>query len=248
MFGICFRSGSARHPRSGLPQATAFVLALIMGASVQAQPATDSMHQRVRPCLSCHTGQTIQMASGYAPRLRGKPAGYLFNQLLNFRDGRRVNASMLIMVGHLSDAYLWEMASYFSKLEAPYPKPAPPPADPAVRARGRQLVRHGDQAQKVPACQACHGQRLTGVEPNTPSLLGLPKDYLVAQLEAWRTGARHAAAPDCMHTVATRLRESDIQAVAAWLAARPIPEDTQARTKPIANPPLECGSVSLPGK
>jgi hypothetical protein len=27
-------------------------------------------------------------ADGYYPRIAGKPAGYLYNQLLNFRDGR----------------------------------------------------------------------------------------------------------------------------------------------------------------
>ena len=34
-------------------------------------------------------------------------------------------------------------------------------------------------------CAACHGERLTGIEPAVPGLLGLPYDYLVVA-----TGAR----------------------------------------------------------
>ena len=153
---------------------------------------------------------------------------------------------MSIMVGHLSDEYLAEMARFFSEIQTAYPRPAPAAGDTEVEARGRELVRHGDSGLKVPACQACHGERLTGVLPNTPSLLGLPRDYLMAQLGAWRVGSRRAAEPDCMRKIARRLREADIQAVAAWLASRPPPKDTRPRQEPVSNPPLACGSVPIP--
>ena len=219
---------------------------IVVAPQCLAAEVADTMHQRVRPCLSCHTGQSIQMESGYAPRLRGKPAGYLFNQLVNFREGRRANGAMSIMVAHLSDDYLAAMARYFSDIQTAYPAPAPVAADASLQARGRELVTHGDPGLKVPACQACHGERLTGILPNTPSLLGLPRDYLMAQLGAWRVGSRHAAKPDCMRKIAGRLRESDIQAVASWLASRPPPADTRPRKTPVSNPPLACGSVPIP--
>ena len=67
-------------------------------------------------------------------------------------------------------------------------------------------------------CGACHGAALTGVQPATPGLLGLPRDYINAQLGAWRTGQRKAHAPDCMADIAQRLDIQDIAAVSAWLS------------------------------
>ena len=64
---------------------------------------------------------------------------------------------------------------------------------------------------------------MTGVAPSIPGLLGLPRDYLNAQLGAWRNGQRRAHAPDCMAQVAQRLTPEDIGAVSAWLAAQPVP-------------------------
>ncbi len=52
-------------------------------------PALDSMEQRVKPCTSCHGNEGRATREGYFPRIAGKPPGYLFNQLVNFRDGRR---------------------------------------------------------------------------------------------------------------------------------------------------------------
>lgn len=218
----------------------------VLPAAALAAPAGDPTEQRVQPCLACHGEQGIDLQAGYVPRLHGKPAGYLYNQLVNYRAGRRRHQTMQYMVSHLSRDYLWEMAQYFAHREVPYP-PAAAPGDDALLARGRELVRDGSPVQEIPACQACHGSRLTGVEPNVPGLLGLPRAYIASQLGAWRAGTRRAAAPDCMHRIAQRMAERDVQAVAAWLTAQPVPTDTRPRPTPIAEPPMECGSVSLPG-
>ncbi|MEZ5706908.1 MAG: hypothetical protein R3E56_17615 [Burkholderiaceae bacterium] len=39
--------------------------------------------------------------------------------------------------------------------------------------------------------------QLTGVAPNVPGLLGLPRDYLIGHW-GWQTGLRRAFEPDCM--------------------------------------------------
>src|SRR5205807_343466 len=101
--------------------------------------------------------------------------------------------------------------------------PATLPA--AVLERGRVLATQGDAQRKVPACVQCHGERLTGALPATPGLLGVSRDYLNAQLGAWKTGQRHAQSPDCMAQVAEQLAPEDLTAVAAWLAAQPLPAD-----------------------
>jgi cytochrome c553 len=230
---------------------TAAMAGLAIGCvlvAVTAAAAPDAMERRVRACTACHGTDAIEIDEGYVPRIQGKPAGYLYNQLVNFRAHRRRYAAMNRMVAHLDDRYLAAIAAYFAQRKAPYPEPAEPPSDAALRERGAELVRAGDPDRDIPACQSCHGERLAGVQPNTPGLIGLPRHYIVSQLGHWRTGQRRAVAPDCMARIAERLSERDIEAVAAWLAARPLPEDTRPRAQPIDDPPMACGSVAAPAR
>jgi cytochrome c553 len=204
------------------------------------------MAQRTMACTACHGEQGRAGPDGYYPRLAGKPAGYLYNQLLNFRDGRRQYGLMIHMVDVLSDAYLIDIARHFAALDVPY-RPAAPARPPAaaVLQRGRTLALQGDAARRLPACAACHGQALMGVQPRFPALLGLPADYLTAQLGGWKTGQRQAHAPDCMAEVVRRLSDADAHAVVSWLASQPVPRrptGAGARASPPA-PDLRCGSA-----
>ena len=226
------------------------VLALALSLAAAATPARaaparieDSMAQRLAACTVCHGKEGRAAPDGYYPRLAGKPAGYLLNQLRNFRDGRRHYGPMVAMVDLLPDAYLQEIATHFAGLDLPHAV-APGATEPvALLARGRQLALQGDPARQLPACSACHGRALTGLQPATPGLLGLPRDYLVGQLGAWTTGLRRAHAPDCMAQVARALTGADVTAVSAWLASQPVPTPARA-AEPSGQPlPLRCGSV-----
>jgi cytochrome c553 len=218
------------------------VVALLWPLLGAAQTASDPMALRLRPCTTCHGPEGRATATGYWPRIAGKPAGYLYNQLLHFREGRRRNAAMQHLLEPLGDAYLRDIAAWFGALDLPYPPPPARQVPAATLARGERLVREGDAARGVPACNACHGARMTGVLPSMPGLVGLPRDYLVGQLGAWRTGSRHASAPDCMGSVARRLDEADIEAVTLWLAAQPTSADMRPAAALPAPLPLDCGS------
>jgi cytochrome c553 len=139
---------------------------------------------------------------------------------------------------------LQRIADYFAALR-PLPLPPQPiDASPAVLARGHAIVAEGDPAHGVPACSLCHGSKLTGMEPAIPGLAGLRANYISAQLGAFRYGTRTAIAPDCMQIVAASLTESDVAAVAAWLASLPIPPDPAPVPKGTLPMPLACGSES----
>ena len=219
------------------------VLLLLLGSHGLAM-AANGLEQRVAACIACHGREGATTNAGYFPRLSGKPAGYLFNQLRSFRDGRRFNADMTYMVQHLSDAYLMEMAEYFAGLDLPYP-PVSPASDatPAQLARGRQLALEGDAARRSPACVQCHGAALTGVQPAIPGLLGLPRLYVSSQLGAWLTNERHALAPDCMAEIGRRMTTADINAVASWLAVQPMPADPKPASSLPAPLPIACGGM-----
>lgn len=225
--------------------AVAILVALLWLGTATAAPSVDpdTMAQRMLPCAACHGEQGRASSDGYYPRIAGKPAGYLYRQLLNFREGRRLHAQMSYLLERQSDAYLREMAEYFAGLSLPYPPAAPPAVDAAMLRRGLRLVREGDADRSIPSCQACHGERLTGVAPDVPGLLGLPYDYLMSQFGAWQQGNRRAVAPDCMAEIAHRLRPEEVTASAAWLASQSMPADTRPAagfTRPL---PMRCGSV-----
>jgi cytochrome c553 len=142
----------------------------------------------------------------------------------------------------LPDDYLRKISQYFADLQPPYPNADTGDVSPAVLAYGQRLVTHGDPVRKLPACAACHGARLTGTQPGIPGLLGLHASYIAGQMGTWRSGTRHAIAPDCMHSIAVKLTDKDITAVSSWLARQPRPDDP--RPAPVTNAalPLACGS------
>lgn len=229
------------------PSFAAMAAALMLAAPAHAaQGFTDSIAQRMQACTECHGAEGRAGPDGYYPRIAGKPAGYLYNQLLNFRDGRRQYAIMTRLLDPLSDAYLKEIAEYFSGLDLPYPPSAPATAGSETLERGRRLVMEGDAARRIPACVACHGTAMTGVAPAIPGLLGLPRDYLAGQLGAFRAGARKAQAPDCMRLVADRLSSEDIGAVTQYLSSHPVPADSHPAARLQGSLPMPCGGVPGP--
>jgi cytochrome c553 len=254
----CLR-GLLRPVFSAPGAAALMALALTAGVAAQTVPAStppaapaapaatvpvSSMSSRVLACTACHGKEGRATPDGYFPRIAGKPAGYLANQLLNFRDGRRSYPQMTYLIEHLTDDYLREMAEHFAALDLPYPPPPAPQAPAAVLEQGRKLVQGGDVARNIPACVACHGAAMTGVTPSIPGLLGLPRDYLNSQLGAWKTGQRRAHLPDCMADIARQLTPDDVSAVSAWLTAQPVAAGGKpARTLPAAMP-ARCGGVA----
>ena len=222
-----------------------FVLFLSSSAAL-AQPAEadripDTMEARVAACIGCHGPAGRGVENVYFPRLAGKPTGYLYNQLVAFRDGRRKYVPMNYLLAYLPDAYLYKMAEHFAAQNPP-PLAQPRVNAPASQVReGQRIVTQGVLAKRLPACVACHGADLAGREPGIPGLLGLRADYVSAQLGAWRYGVRTAIAPDCMQVIASSLSEAEVAAVSAYLASLPVTNVRPAKTSG-ARLPLACGS------
>ena len=234
-----------------LPLLTA--IAAVVSSTAQAQvpeptglnPAAnvkDTMAQRMQACVVCHGKEGRATSAGYFPRIAGKPAGYLYNQLQNFKVGRRRNMAMNHLVEHMSDDYLRAIAKYFSELDLPYPPARAPDLTQAQLENAKALVFKGAPQRELPACVACHGEQMAGKLPAMPGLLTLPTDYLVGQLGAWRTGQRKAKEPDCMSEVAHRLTPDELSSVVRWLSAQSLPPNTKPEAASSAPLPMPCGS------
>lgn len=172
------------------------------------------------PCMACHGVDGGGMAAAGYPRLAGLDAAYLARQLDDFANGTRTNPVMQPNASALSEDERAALAKYYSALPVPaHAAAAAPPADGA----GARLAARGDWSRGLPACVQCHGPGGSGVGANFPPLAGQPAAYIAAQLRAWQQGTRRNDPLQLMQHVAKQLTPQEIQAVAGWFAAQPLP-------------------------
>ena len=207
--------------------------------AVESMTAPDSIEARVQGCSTCHGPHGEGNTDPFFPRIAGKPAGYLFNQLRNFRDGRRSYPPMNYLLAYLHDDYLAEIADYFSAQTVREQTGIAPVM--TVAGPGERLAKQGDATRAIPACILCHGKLLTGMQPGIPGLIGLNSRYIAAQLVSWRVGTRHAENPDCMHEIASHLTEAQIGEISTWLAGQP-PSTVAPAAAGSWKTPVACGS------
>lgn len=206
----------------------AFSGLLLSVGAFAAPDIPDTMEQRLAACTKCHGDFGYgQENNPHIPRLAEKPAGYLYKQMLSIKAGEGQSKIMEYAMRQLSTDYMRKIAHYYAEQQVPYHQHAIPEMTDAQLQRGEQLVKEGDMARGVPACQQCHGPALTGVKPMIPGIINQPFDYMVTQLNLWRNNKRSVESTHCMWVVANRLMPTDVQAVAAWLAVQPIPEQRE---------------------
>jgi cytochrome c553 len=117
-------------------------------AAIPAFKSVDSMEARVQGCTTCH-GQSGQGTSNeYFPRIAGKPAAYLYNQLVAFRDGKRVYPPMNYLVAYLPTPICETSPSTFRSSVRPSKQSSRPAAADGSVSRGATLALSATRASK----------------------------------------------------------------------------------------------------
>jgi cytochrome c553 len=162
-------------------------------------------------CVACHglDGMSIVPAN---PNIAGMPPQYIAKQLEHFKTGTRKNAVMQGMSANLSTSDMAALGEYYF---AQVPKVNAAARDKAVAERGQQIYRAGIADAKVPACAGCHGGAGAGIPSIYPRLAGQWPDYTYEQLQHYVSGARKHP---MMSAVVSRMKESDLRAVAEYVA------------------------------
>lgn len=176
----------------------------------------------VPACQSCHgdKGQGNALA-GY-PYLAGQPAAYLSKQLLDFAGKRRKNAIMQAFANALTAEEIKAVSGYYAGLSAVAVSASEKKdTDKTLLSRGAYLVKNGKWSVGMPGCFQCHGDKGQGIAPIFPAISGLPESYIKTQLEDWRKGERHNDPVGLMQAVVANLEESEIAAIARYLALQP---------------------------
>lgn len=163
-------------------------------------------------CAGCHSVDGNSAAAAN-PKLAGLNAEYINKQLTNFKSGDRKNPVMGGIVASLSPQDMLNLAAYFS---AQQPKPGTS-KDQALALTGQKIYRGGVQGAGVPACASCHGAQGKGIPVQFPRLAGQHGDYIYAQLNGFRVGARANDAAKMMRSIAAKMTDADMKAVASYI-------------------------------
>lgn len=169
-------------------------------------------------CMTCHGPQGGgEIASGF-PRLAGLEAAYLAKQLNDYANGTRPNEIMTPIALQLSDADRIAVARHYAELTPHLSAVETLGAIDAGKAqRGGALYAQGSQSLGVQACVNCHGPGGKGMNVTYPAIAGQPAAYTQAQLSAWKAGVRTNDIAQSMATIATRLSDDDMAALAHFL-------------------------------
>lgn len=178
--------------------------------------ATSGAANGVTACATCHGANGEGQPQAGFPRLAGQGHAYLAKQLEDFRHGRRHNPVMEPIARALSERQVADAADYFSSL----PRAAARTSfDDTPKDAGERIALRGDWSRRVPACFKCHGENGAGIAPHFPAIAGQGAQYTAKQLRDWKSGARANDPQGLMKSVADKLPDSDIDAVARWLAS-----------------------------
>jgi len=165
-------------------------------------------------CVSCHgaAGNSTIVAN---PNLAGQHESYLYKQLVDFTTPERNQAVMSTYAKMLSDADKKNIAAY---LAAQVAKPGTAKNKDTIDL-GKKIYRGGIAGKQIAACASCHGATGNGIPIQYPRIAGQHQDYTIAQLGLFRStkaDARKNSAP--MHTIASRMSDDEIAAVADYIA------------------------------
>ncbi|WP_159590975.1 c-type cytochrome [Chelativorans xinjiangense] len=172
-------------------------------------------------CAGCHGDAGAKPVDGLVPSLNGQRRAYLERALVEYGRNQRQSGMMEPIARALDEDERQALARRFSdKLRAP-----PENGDKQQIARGRAIAKAGAARAQIPPCLACHSERSSD---RFPRLDSLSSDYIARQLALMRDGRRMGTTYGrIMTTIARRLSQADIDAVAAYFASkRETPVDT----------------------
>ena len=165
-------------------------------------------------CVSCH-GAAGNSTITVNPKLAGQHESYIYKQLVDFTTPERNQPVMTTYAKMLSDADKKNIAAY---LGAQVSKPGAAKNKNTIDL-GKKIYRGGIASKQVAACASCHGATGNGIPVQYPRIAGQHQDYTVAQLAMFRSTKADARKNSAqMHTIAARMSDDEIAAVADYIA------------------------------
>ena len=198
-----------------------FVTGMLFFAALSMVPAAmagnaEAGKTKAAACGGCHGMDGNSMIPAY-PKLAGQNEAYIVKQIHDFKaNSARQNAIMLGMAAALSDEDAADIGAYYQSQKLA----SAAPFDESKLAAGREIYKGGNLQTGVPACQACHGPNGSGTAGiGYPQLGGQYVDYTLAQLKAFKEGARSNDGKMLMRSIVEKMSDDEMAAVANYIAS-----------------------------
>lgn len=190
----------------------------VLAADMPKADAAKGQAVVTKVCAACHAadGNSVIPVN---PKLAGQIPEYLHKQLANFKAGSNGKAERPnpVMAGFAATLSSEDMNNVVAYLASQKPK-AGVSKNKDTLTLGQKLWRGGDVGKGIPACASCHGATGAGMPVQYPRLAGQFAEYTEAQLKAFRAGERANDAGRAMRTVAAKMTDAEIKAVADYAA------------------------------
>lgn len=214
------RRASPDRRRTSVPAALRRVgtlAALLFLAAAPAAPAAASDLERGKEvsselCIACHGADGNSPAPAF-PKLAGLQAEYIAKQMYEYLDGKRTNEMMAPVLEQLKPADIEPLAAWFASQKAAPGKVV----DSKLAEAGQKLFVDGNPDSGVPACMGCHLENGLG-NPRYPRIAGQYQEYTLQQMLQFKSGARSNDRGRVMRTIASRMTEEEMKAVAEYIA------------------------------
>jgi cytochrome c553 len=167
--------------------------------------------EKAAACGGCH-GEDGNGAAPIFPKLAGQHPSYIYKQLMDFKTQKRVEPTMNAMAEPLSEDDMHDLAAFYASQK-------PTSESGTVNGKGKNLYLAGNAASGVPACSGCHSPSGSG-NPQAvfPRLHGQYSAYVEKTLHDFKAGERGNDMNAMMRSVAAKLSETDISAVAEYVS------------------------------
>ncbi len=212
---ICSAAGVVQKPPSVEPVPPDFKVSTVALTSQTLKgTSTESIGRGAtlaHQCAICHGPAGVSRAD--TPNLAGQYPGVVYKELMDFKTGARVNATMTPFATGLSDQDMMDLAAYYAYL------PGLPAYHPSELSLPPQIVVYGAPMRGIAPCGSCHG----GIDKKlgSPWLEGQPEAYIKAQLQAFASGARRNDTSAQMRNIARQMTPQEIDEAARYFASQP---------------------------
>ena len=164
-------------------------------------------------CVACHGERGIS-PDPQNPHLAGQSAVAIYKQLHDYKSGSRVHEIMTGIAQGLDDQQILDVSAHYASANR---LSLDPTTAEVLDQDIVQLVEKGDPTRSLPACNSCHGPTAGG-PIETPTLTRQNRQYLAAQMRAYRAGERRNDIYTRMRSVAAKLSDREIDRLAAYYA------------------------------
>lgn len=193
---------------------TGMMFLALSATAVLAQGDPAAGENKITTCVACHGTNGNDSTLPDTALIGGQNEKYMLKQLIDIKSGDRNVPVMTAIVANLSEQDMADISAWYAA--QPEPEGA---ADPELAALGESIYRAGISDAGIAACSACHSPTGRGIKgAGYPALNGQDADYTSTQLKAFRDGSRQNDDAAVMRSLAERLTDREIEALASYVS------------------------------